>query len=206
MSYDAGVASVVPVASPQEESDRTYFRDALRLLPGQITMSPLDPNVEQSAPEVPRKPTIRIATAVSDGSGRNAGIVVIHYLAAIMLARLKLASQGVPGDLMLLNREGYRLAAPDTRGEWGFMVREREERTIGTRFPEAARRIHAAQTGQFGPSAEGLFTFDTVFPLLEGGTGAARASEVNETDRTSSYLWKIVSRVPQDTIARVEAP
>ena len=204
VNHNAGLTSVVPLARLQDKSDRYYFQDAMRVRPGEIYMSPFDLNAEQSSLEVPFKPTIRMAAPVPDGSGRTAGMVVINYLGETMLRRLKLASEKAPGEVMLLNREGYWLAALDPNDEWGFMIRERENRTIGRRFPEASRRIYEARTGQFGHS-DGLFTFDTIFPLLEGGVAAAGAPGVQGSDRTASYLWKIVSRVPRETIARVDA-
>ncbi len=201
VNYGAGIVSVAPPAALQDRSGAYYFQEAIRLRRGEIYMSPFDLSVERSAPEVPLKPAIRVATPAVGSDGRTAGIIVINYLGDHMLRMLRLSTAKTPGEMMLLNSDGYWLAAPSPEDEWGFLIEERRGRTLALRYPEAALRIYSALTGQ-ARLAEGLFTFDTVFPLNEGWRSAPLVTQ--DPVRTSVYLWKIVSRVPPEAIAQSE--
>ena len=65
----------------------------------------------------------------------------------------------------LLNSEGYWLAGPKAENEWGFILREKKDKTFSAAHPGLWKRVLSEATGQF-PTDEGLLTFTTVYPLL----------------------------------------
>jgi len=80
---------VVPTSELQSKADRYYFRDAIRMVPGQIYVSPLDLNVEFGKVEQPARPVIRFATPVAGPDGRTFGLLVINLRAEIVLEQIR---------------------------------------------------------------------------------------------------------------------
>ena len=61
----------VPVAELQNKKGRYYFDDTIKLDRGQLSISPLDLNIEHGQIELPLKPMIRIGTPIFDLDGIN---------------------------------------------------------------------------------------------------------------------------------------
>ncbi|MEE9401972.1 MAG: histidine kinase dimerization/phospho-acceptor domain-containing protein [Desulfobacteria bacterium] len=146
---------------------------------------------------------IRFGTPVFDEQGRRRGILLLNYLASHLLE--KLPEQGLKGEArsMLLNSDGYWLKGPDPEDEWGFMYQDRRDRIFEKGYPVAWREIQSAESGQF-ETTKGLFTFTTVYPLLEGqksSTGSGEAFAASAAALTAKeYYWKVVSHVPADIL------
>lgn len=104
-------------------------------------------------------------------------------------------------DPMLLNTQSYWLMAPDPEDEWGFMFKN--QRRFDQRYPMAWEKIIDDKFGQF-ETADGLFTFTTIYPLLKTHTsssGSADAySESTATLSEKSYFWKLVTHIPRKEI------
>lgn len=100
---------VVPAAELQDKSDRYYFRDALRLAPGQIYVSPLDLNVEHGRVEDPARPVVRVATPVADASGAKRGLLIINLHAELFLRQVQQLARAHGGQAYLFDRSGYFL-------------------------------------------------------------------------------------------------
>lgn len=203
VNYNDGVPVIVPETGLQNKGDRYYFTDSFPLERGDIFVSPLDLNVEQGQIEEPLKPMIRFATPVFDGGGEKVGIVLLNYFGAELLSRLEWVSQENNADVMLLNSDGYWLAGPDPAAEWGFMYDDRADATFSNQYVNAWASVNSQETGQL-LTGGGLFTFETVFPLLEAwqsSTGAASAAESSEAPvGSSAYFWKLVSLVPESEL------
>ena len=84
------------------------------------------------------------------------------------------------------------------------MYPDRKDRTFGNDFPEAWLTISADQSGQFS-NGDGLFTFTTIHPLLEGqrsSTGSSSAFEPSAQQIAErEYYWKFVVYAPSSIIS-----
>lgn len=203
INYNDGQPAIVPADKLQDKSGRYYFRDMLRLDPGEVYVSPLDLNIEQDGLEIPYKPTIRFGTLLADSAGRKKGVLVFNYLGANLLRDFRKATGGDEHTDMLLNRDGYWLSGPKPEDEWGFML-GRSDRTFGRDFFEEWRSISIGEAGMLR-TAKGLFVYSTVYPLRIGqhsstGAGLANAPSGQELT-TQEYCWKIVSFVPDAVLS-----
>ncbi|MCC5646866.1 GAF domain-containing protein [Nostoc sp. CHAB 5824] len=205
VNFNQGEPGIVPEEKLQVQAKRYWFNDTLRLNLGQIFVSPLDLNIERGQVEQPLKPMIRFGTPIFDSRGQKRGIVVLNYFGAKLLENFNQALANASSQGMLLNADGYWLKGAKSEDEWGFMFPDRKNHTFGKAFPQAWQQISQKESGQF-QTAEGMFTFTTVYPLVEGqksstGTGQAFAPSQNQID-TKSYYWKIVSWVSPETLTQ----
>jgi len=179
----------------QNKGNRYFFTDTVKLAPGDIFISPLDLNVEGNAIEVPHKPMIRFATPVADTQGMRRGIVIANLYGRELLHAFAAATSDIASRAMLLNGEGYWLKSPAPEDEWGFMFKKRDL-TLAHRAPEAWSQMRATDEGQM-VGADGLWTWQSVYPLLEGttsSTGSADAYQPSQGDvKSRQYVWKSVS-------------
>lgn len=182
----------VTVAGDQlrNKSERYYFREALRLKPGQMYVSPLDLSVDQGKVEVPHKPMLRLATPVRDAQERSRGILVIHVAARHLIDAFTDSLIGARDHVMLLNREGYWLVSPNSEDAWGFMFDRRD--TLGSRHPAAWASISSIPSGQV-ELPDGLWTWSTVYPLKTRDSDA-----VSEIPR-----WLVVAHLPDSQLAMI---
>ncbi|MFQ5852134.1 MAG: HAMP domain-containing protein [Candidatus Binatia bacterium] len=111
--YDGVHHYLVPSDRLQAKRERYYFREAMRMPPGQIYVSPMDLNIERGAVEVPHKPVIRYAVALASAKGEPRGIVIINIYASHILGQV-LALGREAGDVFLASHDGLYL----TRSDW----------------------------------------------------------------------------------------
>jgi signal transduction histidine kinase len=195
VNYRDGRGVIVPDDQLQSKRDRYYVREALKLRPGEVFVSPLDLNVEDGRIEVPFKPTIRFATPVVDDSGQRRGIVVLNYNGSQLLDKLRRHSVHVAGKARLLNAAGYWLAGPSPDQEWGFLpeLPQRRHFTLAEQSPQVWRQLQVDEAGQFR-APDGIYTFRTIYPLRTLQADAPRAARAVAT-QIVDYRWKIVSHV-----------
>lgn len=186
VDYRDGKAKIVSQAALQDKSGRYYFRDAVALTRGQVYFSPLDLNVEHDRIEVPYRPMIRIGTPVFDQDGHKRGIVLLNYQGEHLLERFRALTSRAGDRIMLLNSEGFWLAAPNPADEWGFMFGAKEN--FATRYSWAWEHIRAEESGQFR-EADGLWSFSSVHPAGESSASG---------DAKDRYVWKVVSHLPEN--------
>ena len=190
---------LVPDRELQNKGKRYYFTDAFRLDRGQIFISPLDLNIENGQIEQPLKPMLRYGTPVFDLYSQKRGIVLINVLGAPLLEKFAgLDQQGNP-RLMLLNSDGYWLKGPNLEYEWAFMYEDRKQLSFANLYPKAWREINNQKQGQF-ETADGVFSFNAVYPLYAGlisSTGASGAYQPSSGQVDfSHYHWLVVSFLP----------
>lgn len=202
-----GKSYVVTADALQAKADRYYFSDTFRLDRGEVFVSPFDLNVENGEIEVPIKPTIRFGAPVFDRHGNKRGIVILNYLGAALLEKLKAASVNAPGQVMLVNSDGYWLRGRDPSEEWGFMFEERRDRSFAAVYPAAWERISDAKSGQFS-TEQGTFTFETISPLSQVQRASLGVPRDDLAPRIASedYHWKIISFVPRAEWTARSAP
>lgn len=204
VNYNKGQPCLVPKENLQNKKSRYYFRDAIVLNKGEVFVSPMDLNVEGGQIEDPIKPMIRIATPVFDSENEKRGIIIFNYLAQNILNQLEdSANTMINSKLMLINSNGYCLKGLVPECEWGFMFEERSEITFKKLFPDPWNIIMSTQDSQF-LTEDGLFTFKTIYPLMEGQrTNITNWSELISSEmhmKSKDYYWKIISFVSNDDI------
>ncbi|MDJ1173828.1 PAS domain S-box protein [Roseofilum capinflatum] len=212
VNFNAGQPSIVDVEQLQNKGNRYYFQDTWVLSAGEIFISPFDLNMENGTIEQPLKPMIRFGMPVFDRQGDKRGILLLNYLGNQLLTELKKDAIHAPGNLMLLNGEGFWLTGASPSQLWGFMYRDRPTdlpQTFAEQFPQEWQRISQDSQGQFYTD-NGLFTFVTLYPLVEGqrsSTGASDAFSPSELEiGASEYYWKVVSYVPPEEIQAILLP
>jgi hypothetical protein len=202
VNYQDGDSIIVPENELQFKGDRYYYRDTFQLEREEVFVSPFDLNIEFGEIERPLKPIIRFGTPVYDSSGNKRGIVVLNYLGANLLDSLRDASANTPGEIMLLNGDGYWLMGPNSEDDWGFMFEDRRDKTFGNAFPEEWLRITSIESGQFH-TQDGVYTYETIHPLsdvLRAGKEPFRTLDTSMGRLQDGELWKIVSFLPQETL------
>lgn len=196
INYNGGQPAIVPRAQLQDKSERNYFRDTIALARGEMYVSPLDLNVEQGQIELPHKPVIRFGMPLFDSAGRKRGIILLNYLGAELLQDFRGSmSGGDPRQGMLLDRDGRCLSAPAAADEWGLLP-DKTGRICGRDFAREWRSIADQAAGTL-LSDNGLFTFNTVYPLLAEVPSAPDAAALKAAPDARDYRWKIVSFVPR---------
>jgi len=201
IEFEEGASVIVPKDPFQFKGNRYYFKDTFELNRREVFVSPLDLNIEHGVIEKPLKPMIRFGTPLFDKRGQKRGVLIYNYLGTNLIRNIKDMVVDSPGFYMLLNADGYWIIGRDTEDEWGFMYRDRKNRTMGNIYPAAWKKISASESGQFY-NTEGLFTFTTVYPLLESWKSSAGSGEAFEpsakTKETREYYWKVVSYIPKN--------
>lgn len=203
INYRDGQAVIVPDNKLQSKANRYYFKDTFNLERGQLFVSPLDLNIEKGKVEIPFRPVIRFGTPVFDEDGVKQGVIIINYMGVRILHDLGKKSFKSLGDVMLLNSDGYWLHSPRPEDEWGFMFQDKKDVTFNKVYPDKWKQITGSESGQF-TDKDGLFTFTTIFPLLEGWKSSSGSGEAfvpsTKPLNAKGYFWKILSIVPPDSM------
>jgi PAS domain S-box-containing protein len=208
VDYVQGRPVVVPADKLQNKGSRYFFADSFKLQSGEIFISPLDLNIEQDRIEEPYKPMVRVATPVVDDLGIKRGIVILNYYGREMLHAFGVATAGASEHIAVVNGDGYWLKSPNPEEEWGFMFK-RPELSLAARAPQAWQRIRTEDRGQLHLD-DGLWTWETVYPLLAGqksSTGAADAFVPSRGEiETKQYVWKSVAHLSADLLDDATRP
>lgn len=198
VNYNAGTPLTVPADKLQNKGKRYYFADAFKLGPREIFVSPMDLNIENGRIERPIKPMLRFGMPVFDRHGQKKGVVLINYFADTIRANISHFLGEVDSRPMLLNAQGYWLMSPEPKDEWGFMFKN--QRRFDQRHPKAWEAVVRDQHGQVR-TADGLFTFTTIYPLLESHTSSSGAAEAFAQSAhslsDSDYYWVLVTHISQ---------
>ena len=193
INYADGHPIAVESSHLQNKSSRYYFREALKLDPGGIYISPLDLNIEEGKIEQPFKPMMRFATPVFDQYGELQGVVVLNYFGAHLIRNFTRAASNIADHIELVNNKGYWLRNPIKSLEWGFMLGN--DKTFATTNPNEWARISNQDSGQF-QTAAGRFTFTTLYPTRVAHF-ASDSWLMDEADSSiSGPYWKIIARIP----------
>ena len=193
---------IVKEENLQSKKERYYFQDTFRLQKGEIFASPLDLNIEHGKVEKPLKPMIRFGTPIFDKKGEKQGIILFNYLAANLIKEVKDLAKLSSIQCAMLNPDGYWLInGPSPKLEWGFMFEAGKDLTMKVQKPAIWQKIIAEDFGQFS-SGKQLYTFTTIYPLMEGwrsSTGSGQAFTHSLTaKKAKECFWKIVLYLPED--------
>lgn len=162
VEFNAGNPFVVPPQNLQEKSTRYYIEESINLQMEQVLISELDLTIDNGQIVRPFKPTMRFSTPVFNSQGQKTGILIISYLGERTLEALEQESTASPGQFLLVNGAGYWLKGLTPEDEWGFMVEERQDRTLTKQFPEVWQQISSQKGTGHIKTSEGLFIFSTL--------------------------------------------
>ncbi len=159
INNESGIITSTAPENLQNKKDRYYFKDTLALTKGEVFISRLDLNIENSRIEKPLNPMIRFSKPLYGNRGNLAAVLIVNYSARELLDRISQSQQIREGtSFMLLNKEGYWLLnTEDHNLEWGFMY-EDSDRRFGEYFKEEWQQIQKEQQGLIR-GEKGLFSF-----------------------------------------------
>lgn len=209
VQYDMGAAHIVPEAQLQSKGERYYFKHAVPLRRNELFVSPFDLNVEQGTLELPYKPMLRIVTPVHNAEGARLGFLVLNFEGRRMLNELKRQHVNSPGDLMMLNAQGYWMLAPSPSKEWGFMFENKRSMTFAKEYPALWERLlTGSEVGQFHTHS-GITSYGIIHPL---SVVEQEARRVMRTARVRAlgvgdvpYRWTIISHITPQTLHKEQA-
>lgn len=190
----------VPSSELEDKSKRYFFGDTFKLNVGEIFVSPLDLNVDKNKIEIPHKPTIRLGMPVFDSKGKKRGILLINYLAVDLLSTFEKSFRSNKPSGWLLNMDGYWLTGGKPEDAFAFMF-GRTEASMAHRYPDVWKQIQHTESGHF-VTQEGLWSFNTVSPLVEGQKTSPGSSDILIPSQSrldgQKYTWKTVYLMPTD--------
>ena len=204
VNYNGGKPIEVSPENLQSKQNRYYFKDAFQLSQGEVFVSPFDLNIEHGKVEEPFKPMIRFATPVFDQSGTKRGVILINYLGQDLLNLFQEINSGVPGETMLVNRDGFWLLHPDAEKEWGFMFPDRAQFSFSRQNPEVWAQILSSLSGELRTS-QGLYVYSTIVPLESTYISSTESGDAVGANRQvlngKDYFWKIISFISAETLS-----
>ncbi|QAU36655.1 PAS domain S-box protein [Bradyrhizobium guangdongense] len=113
-----GAARIVPESELESKSDRAYFQETIRLGPGEIYVSPIEPATRQGGTTAQHVPTLRVAMPLFAADGKPFGIIVANIDMRPALDSIR--STGTSGgELYVVNSRGEYLVHPDRAREFG---------------------------------------------------------------------------------------
>jgi PAS domain S-box-containing protein len=183
-----GHPETVADAALQTVFDSYYFKEGMRLKPGEVYVSPLDLNVEHGKIETPHKAMLRLAMPMHGSDGSARGLLVLNVAANRILEAFTDSLMEARDHAMLLNSEGFWLVHPDSEAEWGFMFGRKD--TLGERNAAAWKAISAMPSGQ-ETLPDGIWTWSTVYPLKADDSRAAKGIP----------SWYVVSHLSNEFLA-----
>ncbi|MFP4496645.1 MAG: PAS domain S-box protein [Vulcanimicrobiota bacterium] len=136
-----------------DESQRDFFKKAMKLEPGEIYFSRLDLNFKNEEIEIPYKPVLRLVTPVANKKGRKMGVLVLNYRAANIL---DIVDKKVE---MILTEQGHWMKGGKPEDRWGFVFNK--DVTFSTYYPKVWQYIKANKSGVWYKDNQ-LFVFEAV--------------------------------------------
>lgn len=186
-------AEVVLKDALQSKAHRDYFFYSISQKPGDVYVSQLDLNREHGEIEKPFNPTLRLASAIAEPDGKNAGVVVLNFKGKALLDRMRQAASQSDGSLLLVTGDGHWIIGPSADVEWGHSIEERAGHVFSKTYPAAWKQIVRSSQGQF-ETKRGLYTFAKTIPRPE-------KDSLIKVNSGVPGGWIIVSHVTADALA-----
>ena len=156
---------VVAPGELQDKSERYYFKEGNRLLPGELYLSRIDLNEELGKTEIPPMPVLRIATPASDSGRQRSGILVINIEMKFLFEYIRTTDQtDLDVEYFLINQEGVLLSG-DFEQE---SMPEGQDAEADTEFieshPHVWELVAADDEGKLA-AADGMWTWRKLSPI-----------------------------------------
>lgn len=195
VNINGNLASTVSRDRLQNKSERYYFRQALTLPVGKLLISSINANIEQGQIERPIKPVYRAILRLKAPDSKRGGFLVLNYLAAPMLARMRtIFPKDSDTNFGLVNQAGCWIDPPPLTSD-SLSVAEHEE-CIDKRFPRAWQEMHTKETGQI-KTKHGVFTFSIIAPGIE--INRKTGHEASHDDIQN--FWGLLAYTPPETLS-----
>ena len=194
-----GKRSIISSA-PVNVFEKDYFQKTIGLSGDAVYVSPFDLSAENENDRQSPEPIIRVGVPVFDKTGKKRGILILNYLGTLLIDELKKASVSSPGSTVLVHADSYYLTSPYQDKNWNIRSPEENPAGIKRHLPAAWNPITLQESGQF-QTEEGLLTFRTIYPLLDGlQSGSGGGVTILQAQQKES-TWKIASYVPAKTLS-----
>ncbi|MBT4266517.1 MAG: hypothetical protein HN580_23585 [Deltaproteobacteria bacterium] len=198
INQNIGHPTVTPVGMLQNKKDRHYFKETLALSSGEISLSPLNLNLEHGEIEIPFKPTLRFGLTIHDKTAQKRGVLILNYLAEYFLGDVESVSDISRSNTMFLNGKGYWFYSLNPADEWGFMLGH--NKTFPNRYPQAWSTISKQDDGIVNTSA-GRFVFKAFYPMEV----IQRAAYADASDRVmqrnpKKFRWILASKTSNNPL------
>ncbi len=168
---DASKSKVVPEGELQQQRDRQFFTETIKLSPNNIYVSPVVLNQENGEIEKPYKPNIIYSVPILNSSGQKKGIIVANVFADKFIKAFKEgdSQRGNDGNIIyqnqekfIVNQDGFYISHPNVAKEWGFEF-QKNDNLAQDNSPELAKNLLSSEKG-FVEQGDYLFAFRRVDP------------------------------------------
>ncbi|WP_050739387.1 bifunctional diguanylate cyclase/phosphodiesterase [Acetobacterium bakii] len=164
VNYDSGGSQTVSENNLQYKGDRYYFTAGMTLNQGDIYISPMDLNIENTALETPAKPVIRLVAPMYNEKNEKVGILVLNYLAQNLLNQIANDSKNnFDMHTLLLNNQGFYLLSDQTSKNFSFMYDTGSELSFKVDKPIFWQTIEANTSGYY-EDHDNLYYYTTQHP------------------------------------------
>lgn len=174
-----GKVGLVPHNELPNIKHRYYFAKFMALENNQLYLSPLDLNIFNNEIEIPFRPMIRIGTPIFSDDGKRLGIIVVNFNAQSLLDQLESAGASIPGDLFVIDKDGYFLLSNNNDHEWGNMLAERKDINAKNLYPKFWRKLNKDNPTEI-TNYKGIFLINYITSSL---------SILKQSDLNLKLIW-----------------
>jgi len=114
--------------------DNLDLKQLYSLAKGEVYISPLFLDFDQSKANQTPKPLITFGTPIFNSQGQKQGVLIFQHFGEKILQNFSKPTRNYLSESMLLNGEGFCLKGTNPAEEWGFMYPERQNQTFKNRF------------------------------------------------------------------------
>lgn len=201
-------SEIIRNESLQNKSDRYYFKETLKLKPGQIHISSFDLNVENRTVEMPFKPMIRFSIPIYKEQKELSGMVIINYLGQDFIDSVINVDSLTVGTTYLLNDSGYWLYSNVPENDWAFMFPGKKDVSFKQSCPKLWDKISKLQNGEV-ELGDKWASFVTIDPLGYRYNKCMSSSykqthQCHYISETSRRSWKLVSMITRKNISEIK--
>jgi PAS domain S-box-containing protein len=211
---DATGREIIKVQNPQikaphaaigrlvEQSNRDYFRESMRMSPGEVYVSGFDLSAPTGMVEYPLTAVIRFGTPVMDRMKRKKGCVIINFFGAHLISELEEAVASASSRMLIVDSRGFWIRAIRPGPEWGWIIPNNRTQRMQVWDPVAWSVIARQSSGQI-QTDKGLFTFARVYPWFSNEVFLKTSAEKLETKAgqfgaaNQGKYWTLISFIPR---------
>ncbi|MBN2454448.1 cache domain-containing protein [Candidatus Woesearchaeota archaeon] len=198
-----------PTDKLENKEDEEYFKEAMKLLSGEVYVSRLDLNEENGKIENRGTdddpvyvPVIRYATPVFSDSERK-GVLVSHIYADYFLEDIKRA-QREGETVFLIDNNGNYLTNPDKEKEFAFMFDDKGY-NFKKEYPEVGEEILSNIDGKQIESEDSIFTVKYFYPTSTTFEVYEGSKKVFGQVPEKEYYWALVSISEKESINKINS-
>jgi hypothetical protein len=116
-----GAVRAVPDDALQNKGERSFFQVAIKLAEDQVSVSPVELDVDDGVVQMPYVPTLRVAAPLFGSDHRLFGIVVVNVDMRQVFDRIRISIRN--GEAVyVVGRNGDYLVHPDRTREFGSLA------------------------------------------------------------------------------------